>query len=188
MINFQADLNFKGLYGCYSKNNRKYAINLKQSNTAIEVIKESDGLNTLKFYKNYAMEKESVRTIKNVQVVEINKIDDESGAILNSDDTFKIKTVEAYNTFIEIGKKAKILIDKMETGLIYIDNVIGSKEQRAFIKKASGVSIRNMHTDYQLDVRIADNLVLSNTDVNERIGVKGDKIHFSTNNNLDLLI
>jgi hypothetical protein len=71
MVVSSQNINFKGLYGSYVKNNRKYAINIKQPNTAIEAIKGDDGLYLLKFYKHFAQEKEKIRTLEKVQNLEI---------------------------------------------------------------------------------------------------------------------
>ncbi|MDD3419024.1 MAG: hypothetical protein PHE78_00325 [Candidatus Gastranaerophilales bacterium] len=188
MVVSSQNINFKGLYGSYVKNNRKYAINIKQPNTAIEAIKGDDGLYLLKFYKHFAQEKEKIRTLEKVQNLEISKIDDESGAILNSDDTFKIMSIEAYNTFLEIGQKAKVLIEKLESCTLFIHSKEGSKEQRAVIKEVKGLEVRNMHSDNTADVYRAQNLVLSNSNVDERINIKADSITLNANRNIDLLI
>jgi hypothetical protein len=176
MINNSIQPNFSGLSGFYKKNNRKYFFNIKNPESVVEVMKGENDKYTLTFYNRSYFEKKSPKLIKDVQDVEINEITERSGIILDSDKIFNIKNIMGEDVFVELGKKAKIIVDKMENATVIIQNNILNNDKRAEIRDANNIIIHNLHADNQVYIDAKD-LILSNSNVNERISLRASFIN-----------
>jgi len=171
MMNNSIQPNFRGLSGFYKKNNRKYSFAIKKPESALEVVKGENGKYTLTFYKRSSFENKTSKVIKDVQDLEIDEITERSGIIVDSDKTFNMKNIIGEDVFVELGKKAKIIVDKMENATVIIQNNILNNDKRAEIRDAKNIIIHNSHSDNQVNIDAKD-LILSNSNVNERISLK----------------
>lgn len=188
-INFMENnsrISFKGLYGSFIKNNYRYNFNIHKPDTALEIIKDSKQY-ILKFYSDFANENQKIRTVENVQDIFVNEITGNSGLITNSSKNLKIENAIGADSFIDIGKKAKVIIDYMDGGTLYIKNSPFKNWVRAIIKQAKDITIKNSSSDgRQLQVRDAEDLMLLNSKFKNKISINTNNATLEVTENLDL--
>lgn len=185
------EISFSGLYGSYIKNNIKHKFNLKQNNLALEVIGVNDTFK-LNFYKNFSLPNEKIKTIDEIQDVFIDNISEDSGIILDAKKIFNIKNVIRGSEigkypFIDVGKIARVAIDKMRGGIIYIKNSKTNNNPRVAIDSAEKILVHNKQNNNQFMINYAKNMTLSDTDIDEKILLSAENADLTFEKKFDIL-